>query len=174
MNSLTKFLAYWIRLPAELKGMKFGKNSFIAPGYDLLFVQLKGISTGDNVMIGKNAWLQTQDNGKITIGKGTQIGRNLVASAINEIQIGKDCLISYGVSIFDHDHDTSQKGSPMKSGLTKPEKTIIEDHCFIGAHSFILKGVHLGRHCVVGANSVVTRSFPANSVIAGSPAVKIK
>lgn len=175
MNIFTKFLAYWIRLPAELKGMKFGKNSFIAPGYDLIFVQLKGIVTGDNVMIGKNAWLQTQDAGKIRIGKGTQIGRNFVASAINEIIIGEECLISYGVSIFDHDHDTTKVDtSPMKSGLTKAEKTVIEDGCFIGAHSFILKGVHLGRHCVVGANSVVTKSFPANSIVAGSPAVKIK
>ncbi|MBU2258230.1 MAG: acyltransferase, partial [Candidatus Omnitrophica bacterium] len=63
---------------------------------------------------------------------------------------------------------------PVDSGLTNAEEVAIEDECFIGAHSFILKGVRLGRHCVVGANSVVTRSFPANSVIAGAPAKLIR
>lgn len=174
MHPLAQFLAYWIRIPAELKGMKFGKKSFIAPGYDWLFVQLKGIVTGDNVVIGQNAWLQTVDNGTITIGDGTQIGRNVVASAIKEINIGKKCLISYNVSIFDHDHNTNAAISPMESGLTEPKTTSIGNNCFIGAHSFILSGVELGDHCVVGANSVVTQSFPANSLIAGSPAVFIR
>lgn len=171
MNPLVEFIAYWVRLPAELKGMKFGKKSFIGLGYDWFFVQLKGISTGDNVQIGQNAWLQTQGNGKIHIGDGTNIGRNVVISAIEKIQIGKKCLISYNVSIFDHDHSTN---SPMQGGLSQAKKTIIGDECFIGAHSFIIKGVELGNHCVVGANSVVTKSFPPHSLIAGSPAVFIR
>ena len=53
MNSFFKFIAYLIRLPAELKGMKFGKNSFIGPGYDFLFAPMIGITVGDNVTIGQ-------------------------------------------------------------------------------------------------------------------------
>lgn len=171
MNLLAQFIGYWLRFPAELKGMKFGKNSFIGPGYDFLFVQLKGITTGDHVMIGKNAWLQTLGSATISIGDGTNIGRNAVISAINKIQIGAHCLLSYNVSIFDHDHNT---GAPMESSLSESKTTIIGDNCFIGAHSFILKGVTLGNHCVVGANSVVTKSFPDHSFIAGSPARLIR
>ncbi len=175
MNFLSQFIGYWIRFPAELKGMKFGKNSFIGPGYDLFFVQLKGITTGDNVMIGQNAWLQTLGNAKITIGDGTNIGRNAVISATNEIRIGSNCLISYNVSIFDHDHNTNlQNTSPMESGLSEGKKTSIGDNCFIGAHSFIVKGVTLGNNCVVGANSVVTQPFPDYSFVAGSPARLIR
>lgn len=171
MNTLIHFLGYWIRFPAELKGMKFGRQSFIGPGYDFLFVQLKGISTGDKVQIGSNAWLQTINNAKITIGENTNIGRFFVCSAAKSIQIGKNCLLSFNVSIFDHDHNT---GAPMESSLSESKTTIIGDNCFIGAHSFILKGVTLGNHCVVGANSVVTKSFPDHSFIAGSPARLIR
>jgi acetyltransferase-like isoleucine patch superfamily enzyme len=58
--------------------------------------------------------------------------------------------------------------------LTEGEGIVIEDDCFIGGYCFVLKGVHLGKHCIVGANSVVTKSFPAYSVIAGSPAKLMK
>ena len=155
--------------------MKFRKDSFIAPGYDFLFVPLKDITVGDYVTIGQNAWFQTIPPGKITIGNKTQIGRNVAISAIKNISIGNKCLISYNVSIFDHDHEYRNADvSPIESGLTKPKPTIIEDDCFIGAHSFILSGVNLGKHCVVGANSVVRKSFPPYSLIAGNPARLIK
>ncbi len=154
--------------------MRFGKGSYIGPGYDLFFVNLKGIVLEDKVVIGKNAWLETP-GGKIIIKTGTQIGRNAVISSHKQILIGKKCLISYNVSIFDSDHKFNMSDfSPMKTGQDKPKSVVIGDNCFIGAHSFILKGVHLGSHCVVGANSVVTKSFPSGSVIAGNPAKLIK
>lgn len=179
MNFLFKIVAYCISLPARIKGMKFGKNSFIGPGYDWLFIDLHGVIVGNNVMIGKNVWIQVSRvgclRGKIFIRDGTNIGRNATISAIKKITIGKKCLISYNVSIFDHDHEVDNpKISPMEGKPAKAKETIIGDNCFIGAHSFILKGVKLGKHCVVGANSVVTKSFPAHSVVAGNPAKLIK
>lgn len=174
MNLFKTIFGYLISIPARFKGVKFGKNSFIGPGYDFLFVKLKGVVTGDNVLIGKNAWIEILDKGKIIINSGSNIGRNCLISASNTIKIGKKCLLGYNVSVLDHDHLFVKNISPMDSGLGKGKKIIIEDDCFIGAHSFILKGVRLGKHCVVGANSVVTKSFPEYSVIAGNPAKKIR
>jgi acetyltransferase-like isoleucine patch superfamily enzyme len=179
MNTFIKLIVYFISLPARLKGMKFGNNSFIGPGYDWIFVTLKGVIVGNDVMIGKNAWFQITPIGniqpRITVGDGTHIGRNFMISAAQNISIGQKCLISHNVTIVDHDHVVDNPDiSPMDSGLTKPEEITIADDCFIGAHSFILKGVHLGTHCVVGANSVVTKSFPAYTMVAGSPARLIK
>jgi lipopolysaccharide O-acetyltransferase len=177
MNIFAKVTAYVISVPARLKGMKFGKNSFIGPGYDWM-PSLKGIVLGNNVMIGRGAWLDISrytKGAKIIIGNGTNIGRYVMISAAKEIKIGEKCLLSHNITLADHDHDFFDPDiSPMDAGITEPKEITIEDECFIGAHSFILKGVHLGKHSVVGANSVVTKSFPAYCVIAGSPAKLIR
>ena len=177
MNIFSKTISHIISIPARIKGMKFEKNSFIGPGYAVAPI-LRGVALGNNVVIGRNAWFDISrktKGGQIIIGDGTQAGRNLVASACKRISIGKKCLLSYNVTIVDHDHDVFDPNiSPMDAGITEGKEITIEDECFIGAHSFILKGVHLGKHCVVGANSVVTKSFPAYSVIAGNPAKLIK
>ena len=177
MNIFSKIIGYIISIPARFKGMKFGENSFIGPGYDLNPI-LKGVVLGDNVVIGRRAWLDISkytQGGQIFIGDGTQIGRNVVISACKRITIGKNCLISYNVSLMDHDHNVLNPDiRPLEGGITEGKEIIIEDECFIGAHSFILKGARLGKHCVVGANSVVTKSFPAYSVIAGNPARLIR
>lgn len=175
MKFFANIIGYFVSIPARLKGMKFGRNSFIAPGYDFLFEQLRNINIGSDCLIGKNAWIHTIDQGEIRVGNGTNLGRYTTIGARKKITIGDNVLVSFGSTLLDHDHKFRDLDlPPIKSGLTEGTEVIIEDDCFIGAHSFILKGVHLGRHCVVGANSVVTKSFPAFSIIAGNPARIIK
>lgn len=49
-------------------------------------------------------------------------------------------------------------------------KVHIKEDFFVGAGAVILPGVTVGPRAVVGANAVVTRSVPENSIVAGSPA----
>ena len=176
MKLIYKIFLFFIKIPFLLKGGKIGNNSFISPGYDFFGVQLKGIFLGNNVLIGRGAILNiAQKNAQIKVGNGTNIARFCNISAAKKITIGKKCLISYNISLLDHDHNLNKKRiSPIDSGITSGQEIIIGDDCFIGAHSFILKGVRLGKQCVVGANSVVNKSFPDYSIIAGNPAKLIK
>ena len=50
----------------------------------------------------------------------------------------------------------------------------IGKNCWLGFGSVVLPGVELGNNVTVGANAVVTKSFPSNVVIAGCPAKVIK
>jgi galactoside O-acetyltransferase len=48
------------------------------------------------------------------------------------------------------------------------------DNAWIGMNAVILKGVTIGENSIVGAGAVVTKSVPANVVVAGNPAVIVK
>jgi acetyltransferase-like isoleucine patch superfamily enzyme len=175
-----KLLAYPVSIPFRIKCGKIGKSFLIGTGYSTWKCNLKNVTIGDNVQIGSRAWIQTvplpnSPKPVVNIGNCTSIGRNVTISAAKKISIGKNCLISYNVSILDHNHAFENIDSPpLLQGIDEPGEIEIGDECFLGAHSFVLKGVVLGKHCIVGANSVVTSSFPPFSVIAGSPSKKIR
>tara|TARA_B100000963_G_C22615709_1_gene667222 strand:+ start:594 stop:1133 length:540 start_codon:yes stop_codon:yes gene_type:complete len=57
--------------------------------------------------------------------------------------------------------------------ITKPlmtDKIIVEYDAFIGARSFIMPGVKVGKNSIIGSCSVVTKNIPENSVAYGNPA----
>lgn len=84
------------------------------------------------------------------------------------VNIGNDVTIAAGTVLLTHDN------SVIKCDLDATDyfgRVTIGDSCFIGMHSILMPGVELGDHTIVGAGSVVTKSFPeGNVVIAGNPA----
>lgn len=106
----------------------------------------------------------------IRLGERVHIGPWSTLSALDEITIGDDCLIAEGVSIRDHDHAIDSVGMPFAAQGYRVAPVRIGANVWLGAHVTIVKGVTLGDGCVVAAGAVVTRSFPAGSVVAGVPA----
>lgn len=47
---------------------------------------------------------------------------------------------------------------------------MVGENSFVGANSIIMPGVHIGKSCVIGAGSVVTKDIPDGVVAAGVPA----
>ena len=95
--------------------------------------------------------------------------------AANSIEIGNNVLMSERVVILDHMHEyTDVKRPVIDQSIVDKGKIVIEDDCFIGANAVIMGDIRVGKHSVVGANSVVTKDVPAFSVVAGIPAKVIK
>lgn len=90
--------------------------------------------------------------------------------AIGKISMGGGTFIGPNVGIITSNHDVADLDRHLE-----PKEVIIGKKCWIGMNSVILPGVNLGDNTIVGAGSVVTKSFPeGHCVIAGNPAKKIK
>lgn len=135
------------------------------------------VRLGANVQIGPQWRLEALEevhgaryDGRIEIGDWTAAEIGLHVAAAESVTIGRDVLIASWVFITDHDHGIAGPRPPRHAPLEQPRPVRVGDGCWLGERAIVLPGVELGPRCVVGASSVVTRSFPAGSVVAGIPA----
>lgn len=156
---------FHIRAPQK-KGIYLGKNLNVVGG--------KNIKVEPYVCIrpGCDLWA----SGKIKIGLGTEIGKNCRISIKNELIIGRDVLFSPNVYITDCDHEYRDINRPvMKQGVVAQNNTIeIGDGSFIGINSVLVGNIRIGKHCIIGANAVVTTDIEDYCVATGVPARVIK
>lgn len=109
---------------------------------------------------------------RLSIGDRTFINAESKVFVWDSITIGSHCAIAWNVTIMDCDSHRFIDADGVQRPYQAP--VVIEDHVWIGANVMILKGVHIGRGAVVGANSVVTHHVPAHAFVAGQPARVIK
>jgi len=173
------FWRYFQNLKNRMVFMKYGRNTYLFPGVHVVKPQY--ISIGDNVTIGRNVDLFVHPDDPetkeaiIEIGNNVHIGTNNIIGARKKIVIEENVLIGPHVMIGDHSHQYKNVDIPIKFQLVTEGGTIrIGRDSWIGANVFILPKVTIGRHVVVGANSVVNQDIPPYSVAVGAPARVIK
>ena len=147
----------------------------------------RALVLGDHVSCYAGCSFALGVDGTCTIGDFTLITGALLMVE-EHIAIGRHCLISWNVGIADSDFhplDAAQRrrdatalapffeGRPPRPQLQNAP-VVIEDNVWIGMNAVVLKGVTIGENSVVAAGAVVTRSVPANVVVAGNPAAVIK
>lgn len=157
LNKLPHSSVPFIGLPCERLKEFFGRKIFK--------------SCGENVNIGKGARF---GNGKnIQIGNNSGIG--IYAKVPNDIKIGNDVMMGLNVTIFGSNHIFDRVDIPIrKQGMRKYSSVLIEDDVWIGSNVIIMPGLIIRKGTIVGAGAVVTKEFPAYSILGGNPAKLIK
>jgi UDP-2-acetamido-3-amino-2,3-dideoxy-glucuronate N-acetyltransferase len=138
----------------------------------------KGVLAGENVHFGENVvvWNYVVVGDNTRVGEGTCVGS--FCDIGKDVVIGKNCNIQTHVTISNgcrigNDVFIAPNSSllndkyPRSSLLTPP---IIEDHAVIGGGVTVLPDVTIGEKSVVGAGSVVAKTVPPRTVVAGVPA----
>lgn len=177
MNKYERSLSICRNTYAFLNRKKFsriGKKSyFMKP---IFLSGTKYIEMGEDVGIWQNARVEVIDewNGeiftpKLIIGDHVKIGQNLHLTCAECVEIEKDVVCSSNVLITDINHMTDKSIAVLEQGITTSTVRICEG-AFIGAYATILPGVTIGKHAVVGANSVVTKDVPDYATVMGVPA----
>ncbi|MHA3787235.1 acyltransferase [Flavobacterium hauense] len=140
---------------------------------------IKNISVGNNVNIAYKSWLAAMpltgaEGCELIIGDGTSIGNLNHIYATKSIIIGKDVLTADKVYISDNLHGYENVSLPIiKQPIKQIGTVVIGDGSWLGENVCVI-GAKIGRNCVIGANSVVTKDIPDYSVAVGSPAKVIK
>lgn len=113
----------------------------------------------------------------LTIGDRIWISRGCLLQCAGRIEIGDDVLIGEYTSIRDTQHGSDRNDIPIRSQVDVIGEIKIEDNVWIGRGCLILGkpgGIILGTGSIIGANSVVTKSIPPNTIWGGVPARQLR
>lgn len=139
----------------------------------------KNIFISKNTIIAEGSWIAAMPindevKSRLVIGKGCRLGHFNHIYASKSIVIEDSVLTADRVYISDNLHEYEDINKPiLEQPIKQCSEVVIGEGSWIGENVCII-GASVGKHCVIGANSVVTKSIPDYSVAVGSPARVIK
>lgn len=148
------FSIFFMRFCYAVDGgkLKIGKHVTFRKGFSVMIDKRGFLKIGNNVFF--NNYCSLNVNERIEIGDGTLFGEN--------------------VRVYDHNHCYKNVDAPIKDQGFSSSPVIIGKHCWIASNVTILKGVHIGDNCVIGAGCVIYKDIPDNSVIVNKQNLEIR
>lgn len=113
-------------------------------------------------------------NMDIRLGNNVQFGQ--YCDVASNVHFGNNILVAGHVSFVGRrDHIFDRPGMTMWEGERGDNgTTVVEDDVWIGAHSVIISGVHIGKGSIIAAGSVLTKDVPPCEIWGGNPARKLR
>lgn len=159
------------------------RDGFLYIGKSCKIVNPRNIFFEDNISIMPyNMLVCLEKKSKMMIGSGTQIGMFSRIASLNSVIIGKNVITGPHIFIADYNHEyrdidkpVMYQGNYVKTNEKFPFGGVkVGDDSWIGTNVVIAGSIEIGKHCIIGANSVVTHDIPDYSVAVGSPCKIIK
>ncbi len=112
----------------------------------------------EEMKLTKYNWL-VQNKENLNLGKNTDIGAFTYINAKYIVEIQENVQIGSHCSIYSKSTIDGKKG-----------KVVLKKNCKIGSHTIIMPGITIGKNSIIGVNSFVNKSIPANVIAFGNPA----
>jgi galactoside O-acetyltransferase len=160
-------------------------NFLIGNSTDIRYSKIR-YKAKSTLIVGSDSLIETsiafeREGAKVIIGDRTFIGGFSTLSVAENISIGDDVLISWGVNIVDHNSHAisfSKRKNDVLDGKKGKKDWLnvtispvhIGNKVWIGSNSIILKGVTIGEGSIIGAGAVVTKDVLPWTIVAGNPA----
>jgi acetyltransferase-like isoleucine patch superfamily enzyme len=158
---------------------EYGRDVYIGPG--VMVNRPRFVSLGDRVRILRNTNINLHPRDRhsekilLKLGNDVIISENCYISACNSIIIEENVGISPNVMIIDNSRKPGDVVRPSKEqDISKGGHVMIGADSWVAFGSCVLPNVTIGRHCIIGALSVVNTDIPPYSVAVGSPARVVK
>lgn len=135
-----------------------------------LLNQCEGISIGKNNKVVAPIYIPIYSN--LEIGDNTWVGKNFSLEGNGTVIIGNQCDLGPDVTCVTGSHRIGSKD--RRAGVGYNGTVDIGDGTWIGTKAVLLVNNRIGKGCVVGAASVVTKDIEDNGVYAGCPAKLIR
>jgi acetyltransferase-like isoleucine patch superfamily enzyme len=166
-------------------------------GKNVSFNNIQKINWGKFLKLGDSVYMNALGTGNITLGNNVSVGaysRIVISTSLNNLgshitlgnnvgigefaylggagglNINEDCIIGQYFSCHPENHNYQNNQELIRHQGVSRKGITIGSNCWIGSKVTILDGVEIGNGCVIAAGAVVTKSFPANTVIGGVPA----
>jgi maltose O-acetyltransferase len=108
------------------------------------------------------------DGSQVEIGNDCSLGINC---RILRGKLGDNVMMGADVVFISENHNFSEPEGTLKyKGYIPAPPITIGDNTWIGTRAIILPGRHIGKNCIIGAGSVVTKDVPDYAIVAGNPA----
>jgi len=165
-------------LRARLFRLIFARR-FASWGPGSLVVAPLAVEGAENIALGRGVYVAamatlaarplTGGDARLEIGDGCKLGRLNHIYATRRVVLEARVLTAGGVYISDNNHEFRDPAlAVMDQPIRQMAETVIGEGSWLG-HNACVIGATVGRHCVIGANAVVTRDVPDFSVVVGAP-----
>ena len=154
-----------MELAAIASDVKLGKDVKI-----YRFVNLYGCEIDDHSRIG--CFVEIQKNARI--GKNCKISSHTFIC--EGVTIEDDVFVGHNVTFINdrYPRATNEGGMPQTEADWEVHPILVRKGASIGSGATIMCDVTIGEGAIVGANALVTKDVPANSIVAGNPAKIIR